>query len=97
MNERQLVRAACLLPALLGALALAGCNQQKEEEEVTYEVPVKDLSGGEFVVRQPQPGEVPVDVPDIPMKPVRDAEGASAGDNETAALPADKAPADNPR
>ncbi|MEQ8411770.1 MAG: hypothetical protein RIB52_09465 [Erythrobacter sp.] len=54
--------------ALAPALALAACA---EEEEKTYEVDAEDLSGGELQVREVDPDEVPVDVPEVEMTPVR--------------------------
>jgi len=57
------------VPALaVSALALAACAQ--EAEETTYEVDAEDMGGGELQVADPQEGEVPVDLPETPMKNV---------------------------
>ena len=55
--------ALALAPAL--ALALAACGGQ--EEERNYEVDAEDLSGGELQVREIDPNEVPVDLPEAEM------------------------------
>lgn len=52
--------------ALGAALALAACGSA-EEEEVTYEAAVEDLSGGELIVVDPEEEGVPVTLPETPM------------------------------
>lgn len=70
------------LPALAtAALALAACSA--ETEETTYEVDAEDVGGGELQVADPQPGEVPVDLPETPMKNVDPAsEGDEMGEGD---------------
>lgn len=71
---------ALAMPALaIPALALSACAP--EEEESTYEVGVEDVGGGELQVADPQPGEVPVDLPETPMKNVP-AEGEADATEE---------------
>lgn len=62
------------------ALALAACAPEAEED-TTYEVGVEDVGGGELQVADPQPGEIPVDLPETPMKNVP-AETVGEGDGE---------------
>ena len=75
-----------LVPVLaLPALALGGCAA--EEEDTSYEVGVEDVGGGELQVADPQPGEVPVELPETPMINVPTEE---AGDEDAeAAEPAE--------
>ncbi|AOL24797.1 hypothetical protein Ga0102493_11667 [Erythrobacter litoralis] len=75
--------ALTLVPAL--ALALAACAG--EEEERNYEVDAEDLSGGELQVREPDPNEVPVDVPEVEMTnvPPEEAEAMEQGAMEQGA------------
>jgi len=63
--------------ALTAALALSACAQPAEEETVK-KVGVEDVGGGELQVADPQPGEIPVNLPKTPMKnvPAEDAEPA---------------------
>jgi len=70
--------ALALLPAL--ALALGACAA--EEEERNYEVDAEDLSGGELQVREVDPNEVPVDVPEVEMTNVPPEEAEAMQDGE---------------
>lgn len=68
---RQLTRSALLLAPLL---ALAACG---EKEPTTFEPGATDVSGGELIVSEQKPGEVPVTVPEVPMTPVPDASASA--------------------
>ena len=50
--------------AMAVTLALAACSAA---EDTTYEAAVEDESGGELIVRDVNPDEVPVDIPDVEM------------------------------
>lgn len=87
---RTLSRSARLLAPLLPAvLALAACG---EKEPTTFEPGATDVSGGELKVEPVKPGEVPVNVPEVPMTPVPDA-SASASASPTPAASASATPA----
>jgi hypothetical protein len=60
--------------AMVAALAVAACNQAQEEK--SYEAAVEDKSGGELIVREVDPDEVPVDIPDVEMTNVPASEDA---------------------
>lgn len=77
--RRMLARAAF---AFVPAIALAACAG--EEEDTAYEAGAEDLSGGELQVREPEEGEVPVDVPEVEMTSVPPEE-AGEGEGEDAA------------
>ncbi|KPL69391.1 hypothetical protein SZ64_15510 [Erythrobacter sp. SG61-1L] len=51
---------------------------RQEPAPTEVKVDATDVSGGELIVTEPTPGEVPVDVPDTPMTNVPPSEGASA-------------------
>ena len=71
------IASKALLPlsaALL--LSLAACG--KKEEQTTVEPDVTDVSGGELIVAEPTPGEVPVELPTTPMTNVPPEPSASA-------------------
>lgn len=53
------------LVAMAAALSLSAC--QAEEEEVSYETDVEDLSGGELIVSDPEAEGVEVELPETPM------------------------------
>ena len=78
-------------PAGLAVIALtigfAACAQPAEpdaETETTKVIGVEDVGGGELQVADPQPGEVPVNLPQTPMKNVP----AEAGEDAAAPAPA---------
>ena len=60
--------------AMAATLAVAACSAA---EDPTYEAAVEDESGGELIVRDVNPDEVPVDIPDVEMTnvPVSEEEG----------------------
>lgn len=66
--------------AMVASLALAACNQAQEEK--TYEAAVEDESGGELIVRDVDPDEVPVDIPDVEMTNVPAAEEGQEPETE---------------
>ena len=74
MSSLKPLIAALILPTF----GLAACAPE-EEEDVTYEVGVEDVGGGELQVADPQPGDVPVNLPETPMKnvPASEDDGAS--------------------
>lgn len=69
-------RAAGALLCAAAALALAACDQAKDE--TTYEADAEDLGGGELQVADPDPDAVPVDVPETEMTNVPLQEGEPA-------------------
>lgn len=50
--------------AMAATLSVAACGAA---EDTTYEAAVEDESGGELIVRDANPDEVPVDIPDVEM------------------------------
>jgi len=62
------------------ALGLAACAPEAEQD-VTYEVGVEDVGGGELQVADPQPGDVEVNLPETPMINVPDDQSSEAGDD----------------
>ncbi|MGC1269992.1 MAG: hypothetical protein WA842_05270 [Croceibacterium sp.] len=72
---RSAIRSTPILLASALALALAGCG---EKEETTFEPGATDLSGSELKVEPQRPGEVPVNVPEVPMKAVPDASASAS-------------------
>lgn len=67
-----------ITPILLAstlAFTLAACG---EKEETTFEPGATDLSGSELNVEPVKPGEVPVTVPEVPMKAVPDATASAS-------------------
>ena len=72
---RQITRTARLVTPLVAALALAACGGA-EEEDVTYEAGVEDLSGGDLIVNDGSEPAIPVELPETPMTNVPlDADG----------------------
>ncbi|MCL6250114.1 hypothetical protein M3P36_03505 [Altererythrobacter sp. KTW20L] len=72
---RPLTKTARLLTPLAAVLLLAACGSA-EEEDVTYEAGVDDLSGGELIVTEQDGQGIPVELPRTPMTNVPlDAEG----------------------
>ena len=53
------------------ALGLAACAEEAPKQ---YEVDAVDKSGGELIVTEPNPDEVPVTLPETPMKNVPETE-----------------------
>lgn len=68
-------RSTTLLLASALALALGACG---EKEETTFEPGATDVSGSELKVEPVKPGEVPVNVPEVPMKAVPDASASAS-------------------
>lgn len=50
---------------------------RQEPEKTELKVDATDVSGGELIVTEPTPGEVPVNVPDTPMTNVPPSGSAS--------------------
>lgn len=50
---------------------------RQEPEKTELKVDATDVSGGELIVTEPTPGEVPVTVPDTPMTNVPPSDPAS--------------------
>ena len=72
---RPLTKTARLLAPLAAVLLLAACGSA-EEEDVTYEADVEDLSGGELVVTDSGEPGIPVQLPETAMTNVPlDADG----------------------
>jgi len=68
---------ALAFAALAPALVLSACAKPKE---VDYEVAAEDKGGGELIVREVDPNEVPVDLPDTPMVPADEDSGEQSGE-----------------
>lgn len=51
---------------------------RQEPPKTELKVDATDVSGGELIVTEPTPGEVPVDTPDTPMTNVPPSGSASA-------------------
>ncbi|PEQ14109.1 hypothetical protein B2G71_00335 [Novosphingobium sp. PC22D] len=66
-------RAAGALVLTAGLAGLAACGGS---EEKGYEADVVDQSGGDIIVNDVNPSDVPVDLPDTPMTNVPPEEGA---------------------
>lgn len=79
---RAITRSALLLAPLL---ALSACG---EKEPTTFEPGATDVSGSELKVEPVKPGEVPVNVPEVPMKAVPDASASAAPPTPASATPA---------
>lgn len=72
---RPITRTARLVTPLAAVLLLAACGGA-EEEDVTYEAGVEDLSGGDLIVNDGEDPAIPVDLPETVMTNVPlDAEG----------------------
>lgn len=73
-------RLLLLIAALVIVIAAAwylGVFGKPEEGKTELKADVTDLSGGELIVTEPTPGEVPVNVPDTPMTNVPPSASAS--------------------
>ena len=68
-----------MVALILPTFGLAACAPEAEED-VTYEVGVEDVGGGELQVADPQPGEVQVNLPETPMRNVPAEEAAPASE-----------------
>jgi hypothetical protein len=63
-----ILAAVVVVLLLLWQFGMFGTGQ--EDVAPTYEADATDASGGELIVRDPDPAEVQVDEPDTPMTPV---------------------------
>lgn len=63
-----ILAAVAIVLLLLWQFGAFGTGQ--EETEPAYEAGATDVSGGELIVRDPDPDAVPVNVPDTPMTEV---------------------------
>ncbi|WP_114522336.1 hypothetical protein [Altererythrobacter sp. ZODW24] len=80
--------APATLLTLAGALALSACG---EAEEKSYEADATDESGGDFIISEPDPAAVPVDLPETEMTEVPPED--EMADDAMAEMPAE-APAE---
>ncbi|MCB5426557.1 hypothetical protein H0274_14945 [Altererythrobacter sp. CC-YST694] len=63
-TNKLLLLIAALVVVIAAIWFLVG---RQEPEKTETKVDATDLSGGELIVTEPTPGEVPVSVPDTPM------------------------------
>jgi hypothetical protein len=76
-------RSAFALSALAAlALPLAACGGAEDDTE--YQADVEDLSGGEIQLREPVPGEVPVELPKTEMTNVPQEDMPAEAEGEAA-------------
>ena len=80
--SRMLLLLVVLAVVLVLVYWLMAERDDAEEPEMVPQVEATDLGGGELIAREPQEGEVPVDVPDVEMTNVPPEERPSPSPDE---------------
>ncbi|HTN15749.1 MAG TPA: hypothetical protein VL094_13175 [Sphingomonadaceae bacterium] len=77
-SSNRLLLLIAALVVVIAAVWYLGPFGKEDEGRTELKADVTDVSGGELIVTEPTPGEVPVNVPDTPMTNVPPSASPSA-------------------